>query len=94
MQNVLMAIPMTQLKNGETETIDILCALHRLAPTMLPTLIDQIRPELLHPGWLCNAASIIKTARKLDRPQSPQLNRLMQHYGSDATVESLVMTHS
>jgi hypothetical protein len=90
-QNLLMAIPMTQLKNGESEIIDVLCALHRLDPTVLPILIDQMLPELLCLGWLRNAASIIKTACKLEGPQSPQLDVVMQRYGSDATVESLVL---
>ncbi|MBE9141209.1 hypothetical protein IQ254_29095, partial [Nodosilinea sp. LEGE 07088] len=90
-QQLLMAIPMTQLKNGESEIIDVLCALHRLDPTVLPTLIDQMLPELLRLGWLRNAASIIKTARKLEGPQSPQLDIVMQRYGRDATVESLVL---
>jgi hypothetical protein len=90
-QRLLTAIPMTQLKNGEVEAIDILCALHRLDPTVLATLIDQMLPELLRLGWLRNAASIIKAARKLEGPQSPQLDIVMRRYGSDAAVESLVL---
>ncbi len=64
-QQLLTAIPMTQLKNGETEIIDVLCAIRRLDPMVLATLIDQILPELLRLGWLHCAASIIKTARRL-----------------------------
>ena len=90
-QQLLTAIPMTQLKNGESEIIDVLCATHRLDPTVLATLIEQILPELLRLGWLRNAASIIKAARKLEGPQSPQLDIVMQRYGSDAAVESLVL---
>lgn len=90
-QQLLTRIPVTQLKNGESEVIDVLCAMHRLDPTVLVTLIDQVLPELLRLGWLRNGATIIKTVRKLEGAQSPLLDVVMQRYGSNAAVESLVL---
>lgn len=87
----LISIHFSQIKNGESEIIDVLCAMHRLDPSFLKDAVQQDCQILLNQGWVRNVSSIIKTIRKLEGPQAPLLDEVSQRYGDRPDIESLVL---
>lgn len=87
----LISIHFSQIKNGESEIIDVLCAMHRLDVSFLRDAVQQDCQILLGRGWTRNVSSIIKTIRKLEGPQAPLLDEVIQRYGDRPDIESLVL---
>ncbi|NEQ32729.1 MAG: hypothetical protein F6K04_17280 [Leptolyngbya sp. SIO4C5] len=71
--------------------IAVLCALHRLDPRFLATVVEQDFPRLLQADWIRNVSAVVKTIGKLEGPQAPLLEVVIQRYGEQASVESLVL---
>ncbi|MGP1383441.1 MAG: hypothetical protein ACTS2F_07750 [Thainema sp.] len=88
---LLTSLPVTQIKNGESEMIDVLCAVHRLHSGFLRELVDGDCPLLLERDWMRNVAAIIKAVRKLEGERSPLLDEVMRRYGDLPMIESVIL---
>jgi len=88
---LLTRLNIIQLKNGESEVIDVLCAVYRLQPDFLGTMLQQEGAMLLDRGWLYNVSALIKAVGKVEGVQSPLLDQVLQWYGSSPDVQSLVL---
>ena len=90
-RQLLTSIHLAQIKNGESEMIDVLCAMHRLDTSFLSQTVHEHSALLLKRSWLTNLSAMIKTARKLEGPNAALLDEVMQSYGDQAEIESLVL---
>ena len=90
-RQLLTSIHLAQIKNGESEMIDVLCAMHRLDPAFLKQTVSEDSALLLERGWLTHVSAMIKTARKLEGPNAALLDEIMLSYGDQANIESLVL---
>jgi hypothetical protein len=90
-RQLLLSLSLMQVKSGEAEMLDVLCALHRLDSAFLTYMVEQDFPALMEQDWLCNVSTVIKAARKLEGPASPLLDEVMQRYSNDERIVDLIL---
>ncbi|MFE4104889.1 hypothetical protein, partial [Almyronema epifaneia] len=90
-RQLLRGLHLIQVDNGESEMIDVLCAMHRLNPDLLSVIVEQDFPIFLQHDQIRNVSAVVKTIAKLEGSQAPLLNEVVQRYGERASVESLVL---
>jgi hypothetical protein len=88
---LLTHLHLIQINNGESEVIDVLCAVYRLEPDFLAQRLEQDGAELVQRSWLYNLSALIKAVGKVQGTQSPLLDQVLQWYGDHAEVRSLVL---
>ncbi|MEO0376144.1 MAG: hypothetical protein AAF329_16290 [Cyanobacteria bacterium P01_A01_bin.17] len=88
---LLTHLHLIQIKNGESEVIDVLCAVYRLRPDFLATVLEQAGTELLQRAWFYNLSALIKAIGKVEGAQSPLLDQVLQWYGDTPEIRSLVL---
>ncbi len=90
-QQLLISIHLIQVRNSESEMIDLLCALNRLHPPSLNQLISQSCPLLARQSWLCNISVLIKTIRQVEGAHSPLFEQIRTSDWCTPAIESLIL---
>lgn len=88
---LLTRLNIIQLKNGESEVIDVLCAVYRFQPDFLGIMLQQDGAMFLEQGWLYNLSALIKAVGKVEGVRSPLLDQVLQWYGDTPEIRSLVL---
>jgi hypothetical protein len=88
---LLTAINLAQVRNSESEMIDLLCAINRLSPSFMATVIYQGCPILVEQGWLRNVSAVVKAAATIEGGRSPLLDRLQQLDCCTPPVDSMIL---
>ncbi|NEQ44341.1 MAG: hypothetical protein F6K00_12605 [Leptolyngbya sp. SIOISBB] len=88
---LLTQLHLIQIKNGESEVIDVLCAVYWLRLDFLASVLEQAGAELLQRGWFYNLSALIKAIGKVEGAQSPLLDQVLQWYGDTPEIRSLVL---
>jgi hypothetical protein len=88
---LLTHLHLIQIKNGESEVIDVLCAVYRLEPDFLAAVLEREGADWVQRGWFYNLSALIKAVGKVQGAQSPLLDQVLQWYGDHAEVRSLVL---
>jgi len=88
---LLTSLNIIQIKNGESEVLDLLCGVYRLQPNFLAIMLAQEGAHLLERGWLYNLSALIKAVGKVEGARSPLLDEVLQWYGDHPEVQSLVL---
>ena len=76
-RSVLVGINLVQVENGESEMIDLLCAINRLEHSFLATIVQQLIPNLVAQGWFRNVSAILKTVQRVEGQNSPLLDDVL-----------------
>ena len=90
-QKLLVSIHLTQVRNGESELIDLFCAINRFCSSFLTELVDQSCPVLVQKGWDRNLSAVIKTINKVEGRQSPLLDQITSSDWCTESIKSMVL---
>jgi hypothetical protein len=85
-QELLVSIHLTQVRNGESELIDLFCAVNRFHSSFLAELVEQSCPILVQKGWDRNVTAVVKTVNRVEGRRSPLLDQITN---SDWCTESI-----
>lgn len=87
----LLSVPLTKVRNGEAETIDLYCAMNRLEPRFLSTVVQQDMPQLADKQWVSNLAAVIKSIDRIEGRTSLLFDQMLQSSNDVAIVEPLLV---
>ncbi len=88
---LLNSIDVAHIKNGESDLLDVLCAFYRLEPDFLARVLEQDGTAFLARGWMSNLSVMVKAIALVEGTKSPVLDQVLQWYGKDPTIQSLVL---
>jgi len=75
-RKLLLSIHIVQVRNSESEMIDLLSAMNRLDRQLLATLIHEDCPLLAGHGWVRNIFAVVKTVRRVEGQRSELLDKI------------------
>jgi hypothetical protein len=88
---LLTTISMIQIRNSESEMIDLLSAMHRLDHQFLAALVQEDCAFLAQQGWERNIASIMKTIRRVESQHSALLDQVLAAAWCTSGIRSVVL---
>jgi hypothetical protein len=90
-QQLLVSINLIQVRNSESEMIDLLCAVNRLHPPFLANLVEQSCPTLVQKGWNRNINAVVKTLSTVEGRRSPLLDQILASAWCTAAVRNMIL---
>ncbi len=88
---LLGAIHMIQVRNSESELIDLLSAMQRRDRQFLATVIHVDCPSLAQQGWTRNIFAVIKTICRIEGHRSPLLDEILTLDWCNAEISSVIL---
>lgn len=88
---LLTAIDLVRVMNSESETIELLCATHRLDQTLIPHLVTQECPVFVQRRWPRNITAVIKAVRRIEGQDSTIFDQILASDWCSSEVESIVL---
>jgi hypothetical protein len=90
-QQILTAINLSQVRNSESEMIDLLCALNRLSASFLTEVVEQTCPVLAQQGWERNISAVVKAIATIEGRQSPRLEQMRNCEWCTGAIEGMIL---
>lgn len=90
-KNLLTSINIKQIRNSESELIDLLSAIHRLDHNFLPTLVHENCSLLAEKGWIQNIGAILKTIRRVENRYSPLFDVIQESDWCVSEIRSIIL---
>ena len=87
----LQSISLTQLRRGEIEAIDFICAIARQDAEFLVRLVEGECEELVRKDLRTNLFAIVKSIARLEGRSSGLLDRVLQQAAGMERVETLIL---
>jgi transcriptional regulator with XRE-family HTH domain len=88
---LLTHIDVSRMRNGEAETIVLLCAIHRLDSTFLSTFIHQHASDLAHQQWQWTLSALFKTIALVEGKQSDLFDTLLSAEWCTPAISHLIV---
>jgi hypothetical protein len=88
---LLTAINMIQLRNGESEMMDLICAVHRLNQQFLTEAVREDCLLLAQRGWHRNICVIIRSIRRVEGHHSVLLDEVLVSSWCTSEVRGAVL---
>ena len=90
-RSVLVGINLVQVENGESEMIDLICAVNRLEHSFLGTIVQQVIPILVSQKLFRNVSAILKTVQRVEGQDSPLLDEVLAREGHIVRVCDIIL---
>jgi hypothetical protein len=90
-RKLLSSIHLKQVRNSESEMIDLLSAMHRLDHHLLHGLVDESCPLLADKQWHQNISAILKTVRRIEQQNSPLLEQVHGSEWCTPSIRSIIL---
>ena len=90
-RKLLLSIHIVQVRNSESEMIDLLSAMNRLDRQLLATLIHEDCPLLAGHGWVRNIFAVVKTVRRVEGQRSELLDKILAVDWCTPEIRSVIL---
>jgi len=90
-RKLLLSIHIVQVRNSESEMIDLLSAMNRLDRQLLSILIHEDCPLLARHGWVRNIFAVVKTIRRVEGQRSELLNNILAADWCTPEIRSVIL---
>ena len=90
-RKLLLSIHIVQVRNSESEIIDLLSAMNRLDRQLLATLIHKDCPLLAGHGWVRNIFAVVKTVRRVEGQRSELLDEILAVDWGTLKIRSVIL---
>jgi len=88
---LLTSINMAQVRNGESEMIDLLCAIHRLDPHFLSQFVHNDGEAIVQQDWFWNISAVIKTINRVEGYNAPLLQQILNAEWCTPKISNLIL---
>jgi hypothetical protein len=90
-QQILTSINLSQVRNSESEMIDLLCALNRLSASFLAEVVEQTCPILAQQGWERNISAVVRAIATIEGRQSSRLEQIRNRDWCTRAIEGMIL---
>jgi hypothetical protein len=90
-QYLLTVINLAQLRNGESEMIDLLCAVNRLDASFLQTVVQQQGASIVQRNWMCNFSALMWAIDRVEGQNSALFAQILTSPWCTPTVSHLIL---
>lgn len=88
---LLTKINLGQLRNGESEMIDLLCAVYRMDAGFLARMVKRHGALFVERGWTYNLMAIVHAAGRVEGKDSAVVERILAAEWCDEAVRGLIL---
>jgi len=88
---LLTTVNLGQVRNGESEMIDLLCAVNRLDGSFLAKLVHQHCEAMVAQGWSYNLLAIAKTIERVEGQNAALLDEILAAEWCTEAVSHLIL---
>ena len=90
-RKLLLSIHIVQVRNNESEMIDLLSAMNRLDRQLLATLTYEDCPLLARHGWVRNIFAVVKTVRRVEGQRSKLFDEILAVNWGTLEIKSVIL---
>lgn len=88
---LLNSINIIQIRNSESEMIDLLSAMNRLDRQFLRVVVQEDCSLLAHKGWVRNISAVMKTIQRVENRHSTLFNQVLVADWCTPDVRSIIL---